>query len=639
MTWALAATYGARGPADPGQVLEQEAPGGTHRVELAELVVAASTAPVAPADGRSLCAIAGAIYDAEGPARAAGLDPALPIPELLARAHARIGAAVLDGLRGDFCLLLYDPDADEGLVARDHMGGLPVYWQRQGGAVTIATDPRLALRMAPQRPAPDLASLAHWISPSGVAAGRTLYAGLQRLAAGHLLRLRGRSATAPERYWTPRYGARRKGSRAELVGGLRERLQTAIARRTPPAGGAVLLSGGLDSSTVAAFAAGRTPTRIASGYSAVFPDHPTVDETAQIDTLCDTFGLRGVRAEVRSGSVLEGALAYLERFELPPVSPNLFFWIPLFERAAEDGVGVLLDGEGGDELFGLSPHLIADRLRRGRILAARRLIDDLPGARGAASKHVVRQFMREYGLRGAMPAWVQRTSRRLHGPDRYTEPYLLPAGKRAYMGELDELSWKRIAGPRWWGYLVDITTRGLGTAFVYEHSALRARMAGIQPRHPLVDADLVEYVLALPPELAWDPDRSRPLVRETTAGVLPDEIRLRPDKSSFDAVFHAGLAGPDLPVLRTLLSPRDARLREYVDLEIVRRELLDPGPPGGTRPLQAWAIKLWRLATAELWLRHQEDPAEPRKVLENARLPVAEVRLTSRDPVKSPANA
>ena len=248
------------------------------------------------------------------------------------------------------------------------------------------------------------------------------------------------------------------------------------------------------------------------------------------------------------------ALSYLEHFALPPVSPNLFFWIPLFERAAADGVRVLLDGEGGDELFGLSPHLIADRLRRGRLLAARRLIDHVPGAGGKAPKHAVRQFMREYGIRGALPAWVQRTSRRLHGPDRYSEPYLLPATKRAYMSELDGLSWKALSGPRWWSYLVDITTRGMGPAFVYEHSALRARMAGIEPRHPLVDADVVEYVLSLPPEAAWDPDRSRPLVRETTTGVLPDSVRLRPDKSSFDAVFHAGLAGPDLPVLRTLLA-------------------------------------------------------------------------------------
>jgi asparagine synthase (glutamine-hydrolysing) len=633
VSWALAATYGAPG-ADPAAALAAETSSAPHRLRAGRIAVAAALEPAPAAADRSVCAIAGSIYDTERPARAADLDPALPTAELLARAHARIGERVLEGLRGDFCLILYDPDRDEGLAARDHMGGLPVYWQPAGATALVATDPRVALRMSPARPGPDRAAIAHWASPSGIPADRTLYAGLHRLAAGHLLRLR-RGEASSERYWAPSYGPRLAGSREDLVDGLRERLETAVARRTPARGGAVLLSGGLDSSTVAAFASRQTPRRIDAGYSAVFPDHPTVDESEQIDQLSDALGLRSIRAEVHSGSVLEGALAYLERFELPPISPNLFFWMPLFDRVAADGADALLDGEGGDELFGLSPMLIADRLRRGRPLAARRLIDNIPGAGGAAPKHAVRSFMREYGFRAALPPSVQRLSRRLNGPDRYTEPYLLPATKRAFMEDLDGLSWKKIRGPRWWGYLVDITTRGMGPAFVYEHAALRARMAGIEARHPLVDADVIEYVLSLPPELAWSHERSRPLVRETTAGILPDEVRLRPDKSTFDAIFHAALAGPDLPVVRTLLGGDDARIHEFLDAAAIRRELLDPGPPPAAKPLQQWAIKVWRLATAELWLRFQEDPGEPRRVLEGAGLAAAEVALTERSPSKS----
>jgi asparagine synthase (glutamine-hydrolysing) len=623
VNWALAAAYGARDSPDPARPVEAETGFAPHRCDAGAITLAASSPPVAPAPAVSLCAIAGSIYSIERPAAAAGLDPALPAAELLARAHARIGEAVLEGLRGDFCLVLYD-----------QMGGMPVYWQARGGATLVATDPRIALGMHPARPSPDVASLAHWVSPSGLPADRTLYAGLSRLPAGHLLRLRA-GAAQPERYWTPDYGPRLGGSRAELVAGLREQLDAAVARRTPPAGGAVLLSGGLDSSTVAAFAARQTPRRIESGYSAVFPDHPSVDETAQIDQLGDVLDLRSVRADVRSGSVIGGSLAYLERFELPPISPNLFFWIPLFERAALDGVHALLDGEGGDELFGLSPLLIADRLRHGRPLAARRLIDNVPGAGGAAPRHAVRYFMREYGIRGALPAWVQRLSRRLNGPARYTEPYLLEPTRHAFMTELDGLSWKQIAGPRWWSYLVDITTRGMGPAFVYEHVALRARMAGVEARHPLVDADVIEYVLSLPPEAAWDGERSRPLMRETTAGVLPDEVRLRPNKSSFDAVFHAALAGPDLELLRTLLGGPDTRMAEFVDIPMVKRDLLDPGAPEAATPRQEWALKVWRLATAELWLRLQEDRNEPRRLVEQAALPAAEVRLTARLPRKS----
>jgi asparagine synthase (glutamine-hydrolysing) len=122
-----------------------------------------------------------------------------------------------------------------------------------------------------------------------------------------------------------------------------------------------------------------------------------------------------------------------------------------------------------------------------------------------------------------------------------------------------------------------------------------------------VDVDLVELVLRLPPELAFDPSLSRPLLRESVAGVLPDEVRLRPSKSSFDAVFHASLAGPDLPTIRRLLEARDAKVSAYVDVGAVRRELLDPGPPMG-RTRSQWAIQVWRLVLAECWLQDQDQP-------------------------------
>ena len=108
------------------------------------------------------------------------------------------------GLRGDFCLILYDPSADDGLIARDHMGGLPVYWQDRGGrrpgGDRAACRARDESRPARARTSP---RSAHWISPSGMPADRTLYAGLGRLPAGHLLRLGAGPRPRCERYWTP----------------------------------------------------------------------------------------------------------------------------------------------------------------------------------------------------------------------------------------------------------------------------------------------------------------------------------------------------------------------------------------------------------------------------------------------------
>jgi asparagine synthase (glutamine-hydrolysing) len=135
----------------------------------------------------------------------------------------------------------------------------------------------------------------------------------------------------------------------------------------------------------------------------------------------------------------------------------------------------------------------------------------------------------------------------------------------------------------------------------------------------VLDVDLIETVFDTPPELSFDPYVSRPLLREAMAGVLPEPVRTRVGKSRFDAIFHEALAGPDLALARGLLGP-DARARAYVDLGRVQRELLG-GPPPSDEGRMGWAIGLWRLLTAECWLRYVEDPSALRSAAEAIGVP------------------
>jgi asparagine synthase (glutamine-hydrolysing) len=284
---------------------------------------------------------------------------------------------------------------------------------------------------------------------------------------------------------------------------------------------------------------------------------------------------------------------------VPPPSPNLFFWFPLLRRAASDGVSSLLDGEGGDELFGLSPYLIADRLRRGRPRAAVDVVRDIPGGGPHLTRQQIRPFLREYGFKGAAPYWLHRLVRRRH---RAGAPsWLLPPTVDALVATDLDGRWKRLPGPRWWAYVVDAVTQGRGASATHDHVRRRAAMCGIEPRHALVDPDVVEFVLTIPPELHFDRRHNRPLVREALVGLLPDEVRLRPAKSSFDALFHESMAGPDLDVARRLLDPAEARVSAFVDLAAVHDELLADPPPPGHRML--WAQLVWRLVTVECALR------------------------------------
>ncbi|MEX2196014.1 MAG: asparagine synthase-related protein [Thermoleophilaceae bacterium] len=598
------------------------------------LAVAVRGGSLHAGDG-TVCALEGAVYNLPEVAAAAGADPAVTSPAaLLAVAWRRLDD-VLELLRGDFTLLLWDVGAGRGLLATDQLGGRGLVWHRDGARLTFASEPRQLLRLLSRTPEPDRVAVAHWLAVSGMPGDRSLYAGVRRLRAAHLLPL-GDPGAQPRRYWQPRYKRPLRASRAELAAGLRERLATAVERRLPePGQGAVMLSGGLDSATVAGLAS-RAPEgagRPRRAYSATFPRHPSVDEGALIERLCDAFGLTGSQAVVSTGSVVAGALPYLDRWGLPPVSPNLFFWQPLLRRAAGDGVRLMIDGEGGDEVFGLSPALIADRVRRGRVRSARGLVLRIPGAEGRPSRGSVRRIMREHGWKAAAPARVHRAARALRGPAAYAPDWFTPATARDFAASDDQAAWKRARGPRWWAHLVEVTTSGMGPALVYDHVRRRALMAGLEPpRHPLVDVDVIEYVLTLPPELAYDPFLSRPLLREAMAGLLPDEVRLRPSKSTFDAVFHESLAGSDLPVVRGLLAEGQAEIGAYADLAVVRERLFERPPPKRPAPLMHWALHTWRMVTAECWLRSLADPAFPARLAEREQLRSADCDLVERAP-------
>ena len=89
-------------------------------------------------------------------------------------------------------------------------------------------------------------------------------------------------------------------------------------------------------------------------------------------------------------------------------------------------------------------------------------------------------------------------------------------------------------------------------------------------------------------------------------GRLPDEVRLRRSKRHFDAVVQGALAGPELGAVRSLLGA-DAQLGAYLDLEAVWNSLLRLPPPSDPSGRQRWVVPLWRLVTAECWLRSQAD--------------------------------
>ena len=524
------------------------------------------------------------------------------VEALLAVAYGRWGGGLLERLRGDFVLLIWDAERGQGLLARDQLGARPCFLHDSGRGLCFASEIRQLLALLPRRPAPDPAGVAHWVAASSRPGPQTLYAGIRRLQPGGVVMLDAHGSRE-ERYWIPRFEEPLRVSDGELAERVRDGLNLAVARRLDPDGKTgVLMSGGLDSSSVAAVCAQQANGSLYA-CSATFPEHPAADEAELIGELRTTLGLPGIDIEVRPGGLLASALESLVAWQMPLLGWGDFWTLALMRAAASQGVSTVLDGDGGDELLGPRTYLLADRMRAGEPRRALALAYELPGANTNPPRREIARMFGSLALLGALP---YRLHDAINGPlARGQAPsWMLPGAVKDLVSSDDPLRWKRLEGPRWWAQAAYGLTCGIEEAGVFEHQRRRAALAGVEARHPLLDLDLVQLGLRQPPLATFDPRFSRPVLRESMAGLLPDAVRLRPGKARFESLIVDCLTGPDGAIVRRLLSGRDSELGAYVDPGALRKTLFDNDRELKERPFR-WMWHVWRLLTAECWLRAQ----------------------------------
>jgi asparagine synthase (glutamine-hydrolysing) len=527
------------------------------------------------------------------------------------------GVEMLKRLRGAFALVAWDARRARGLIAVDQVGGRSMYLAPNGTRLLFASDICLLLRLLPRRPDPNHTALVHWLSNSSPAPEVTFYDGVLRLPAGECVELTGGWATRS--YWSPHYEPPRQKTRDEAAAELWETLLHAVSLRTGDDSAiGIIMSGGVDSSAVAAAATevAGAGAALPRGYSAVFPGHPhpRVDESDRIQELVDALGLPSLQVHIEPGGAFALSLEFLEAWEIPLLGPGYLLERPLLDLAAANGVDALLDGQGGDELFGLSGFLLADRLRQGRIVSSLRLARSYPGIRQQPRK-VLAAAWRHFAVHGAVPHAVHRAARRAR-PARYVPDYLTPSAAQLYLQTEDQWEWKKQRGvPRWWAYKSHAITRERSRSGIGEYLRQRAELSGMKARPPLLDVDLIELALQIPPELEYDPNIDRPLIREALRGRVPESVRLATLKSNLAPFYFDGIAGPDLKPIRTILRARDAEILAYVEPDVVRRMVDEPPAARGHNWL-GWMSTVWSFVSAECWLRHQADRGFAERVRE-----------------------
>lgn len=547
--------------------------------------------------------------------------------ERLAAGISRWGDDAPRRMRFEGALLSSDRRRRSFSVARDHLGYGSVYWTEAEGTVVFATEIRLLLAVLSRRPSPDSTAIALWLGLDASRPDLSFYEGVRQVPPGHRLAVT-REGAALVRYWQPTYVPPARWTLEEAVEELRPAVLRAVERRLPRVDGVgVLMSGGVDSSAVAGFTHALRPDVVA--YSEVFPSTPEVDESGWIDAVVRHLGIDSVRAAVEPQGVLVDLSSFIATWSVPSDSAN--YWAkPLLLRAAEDGNTTIFTGEGGDEVFAVREGVIADRVRRGRLLSALELTRSLPQMFLYPAPRRVASALWRLGVEEAFPRLAHDTS--TGGP-----PLLTTASQRMIRDAADNDGWRRFDAPHWWASTVYNFTARIPAVGA---TALLRRLgegAGVRMCSPLFDVDLLETALRCPPELGFNGVLSKPLLRAAADGFLPNNVRLRRGKTRFVRMVVDGVGGADFPAIARLLGDPAAEVNAYVDRDVVLRDLLDVRPEGYGQAADSWAFLLYRLSALECWLRQERDPGFLDRLQERGGLPerAFAIRRLRPDPVRA----
>lgn len=290
--------------------------------------------------------------------------------EVLVHGYEEWGESVVDKLCGMFAFAIWDVRKRSLFLARDPMGMKPLYyWISPRGAFYFASEIKAFLALAQFQPRPNLRALRQYLELNFIYdENETSLSGVYKLPAGCTLTIRrGETRLAPRSYFTPPpvEPFNEDGNLDQRTDRLYETLDRVVREHMiadVPVG--LLLSGGLDSSIVAALASRHTKVRT---ISMAFADSD-IDERPFARLVSERIGSEHEEVVIRSDEIaadLERAVWYVDDLfgDWGVISTML-----LYGKCREAGVKVVLVGEGSDELFGGYPNYVrsggveADRL-------------------------------------------------------------------------------------------------------------------------------------------------------------------------------------------------------------------------------------------------------------------------------------
>jgi asparagine synthase (glutamine-hydrolysing) len=454
---------------------------------------------------------------------------------LVLTAFERWGEDFVHHLRGLFAVIAWDATAAKLIAARDPFGEYPLFFSTDDTRLLFSTSIDALLRHPNVRPTLNRPALADHLCQRWPDPTETFFANVRRVPPGNRL-VWTAAGTTIARYWDllPLNRPIDYMTASELEG-FEDELDNAVERvlRRGPSG--ILLSGGLDSVSVATAAtevARRSPVEAPVAFSLAYPGSSNEEPLQR--GVASALGLAQDVVPfwdaVRGGALLTQTLRLIQTLPVMLHSP----WTPAYEhlmaRASQQGLRTMMTGCGGDEAFTPVPLYVADLIKRGNLLGVARHFAAWHRSYNAPRHWYVNGMLWTYGLRTIGVSALQRVipdilnRRRVRRSMEFSPSYVAPDPALRAALEQRVQAWIESA-PSTGPYFLRELRRRLDHSLesqAREESFERSRRIGVHLSHPLRDPDLVRFVFRIPQRLIYGDGRAKYPLRRRVARRFPD---------------------------------------------------------------------------------------------------------------------
>lgn len=521
--------------------------------------------------------------------------------EVILHAYAEWGTECVKRFNGMWAFTIWDGHRNELFCSRDRFGVKPLYYAATPQRFVAASEIKAILAFEPALATVDEATIYHFLARGLIDdTTRTFFAQIRQLPAAHSMTVAPDGSLRVERYYDPAVevlsvrGSLDLGDIPERLRWLFEDAVRLRLRSDVPVG--TCLSGGIDSSAIVGVADALMDRRVSS-FTSYYPGTDS-DESEFARAVAERFDTDAHWVEPQMSDFFSVLPQITFHQDEPTLAPGLYSqWHVM--QLAQGNVKVLLDGQGGDEIFAGYTGYYRDytatlmgKALRGDGTAFSRLRREYPEIEEQLGGSPARA-----AVLSRTPPWAKRVYRRLRGLADERSALIDSGFADAWAGQEPPPITPSALGDPLNSQLLDSLTRSTIPGLL--HYEDRNSMAfSIEARTPFLDYRLVEYALALPPELKIRGWETKAVFRDAMRDVLPPEVSARRDKKGYPTPFAQWLRSGLMPMTREILLSEEARGRGILDMAEVEH-MLSQHETG----IADHNWRIWSLLTLEVWLR------------------------------------